>query len=66
MLDDRKPDVVIWQTAAEDSVPEPAILGKRYGDVIELSQEGRYLNVNPETVPELVKALKQLQAPAKK
>jgi hypothetical protein len=50
---------IIYQTGNEDtSVPEPALIISRYSDVIEIQQEDRTINLNPETVPEFMKVLK--------
>jgi hypothetical protein len=50
---------IIYQTCnPEATVPEPALVVSRYSDVIEIQQEDRTINLNPETVPELVKVLK--------
>ncbi|MEN6337359.1 MAG: hypothetical protein ABFE01_24145 [Phycisphaerales bacterium] len=54
---------VLYQTPQdeESGIPEPAIV--LYMDstpIICMSQEGRDINLNPESVPELVKVLKDL------
>ena len=50
-------DLVIWQEV--EDMPEPAVTLKFYGNVIELCQEGRYINLNYETVPLLCRELKK-------
>lgn len=49
--------VLIWQDTAE-GMPEPALLITKYEDIISVEQEGRYINLNPETLKEFIKALK--------
>ena len=52
---------VLHQSCAEDmGLPEPAIAASTCGDLILLSQEGRELLVNPESVNELCRLLKKL------
>jgi hypothetical protein len=50
---------IIYQTGDPDNtVPETALVVSRYSDVIEIQQEDRTINLNPETVPEFMKVLK--------
>jgi hypothetical protein len=50
---------MIYQTGNEETtVPEPALIVSRYSDIIEIQQEDKTINLNPETVPELVQVLK--------
>lgn len=51
--------ILIWQDVPE-GVGEPAILITPYSDCIILQQEGRYININYETVKELCKHLKNM------
>lgn len=55
---------VIWQPYIEDRGPgEPAILVERDASgLLILTQEGRPINVQPETLPALFKELKRLSA----
>lgn len=51
--------VAFWQTPkADDEIGEPAIIFTKYSDVLEVKQEGRYVQVNLSCVPEFIKALK--------
>lgn len=51
--------IVIWQEV-EEGVGEPAILLTPWSDVITITQEGKSINLNYETVKELCKQLKTL------
>lgn len=51
----------LWQEAGEDSVSEKPLIVSSYSDVICISQEGREINVNYESVNELCKLLKKLK-----
>lgn len=51
---------VLTQSCAEDMVPEPAIAASASFGLIVLSQEGRDLLLNPESVNELCRLLKKL------
>jgi hypothetical protein len=53
---------IIWQNVSEDlGVSEAALLVEKYSDVITITQEGRHININYETIDEVVKLLKQLK-----
>ncbi|MEQ6328129.1 hypothetical protein VLF92_07325 [Pseudomonas chengduensis] len=55
---------VIWQPYIEDRGPgEPAILVERdAGGLLVLTQEGRPILIQPETLPALIKELRRLAA----
>ena len=50
---------VLWQTETEMGVPEPAIVATNYPDanLLELVQGRSCINVNHESVPELIRML---------
>ena len=50
--------ILLHQSAEEDLPVEPVILLSIYHGVFTLSQEGRELIINYETIPELIKCLK--------
>jgi len=57
---------IIYQTS-EEGIGEPALIVSRFSDVIEIQQAGDEILLNPETVPELVKVLKEaMKEPEKK
>jgi hypothetical protein len=51
---------VFWQQSEE--VGEPALIVRTYDRLIEISQEGRYININAGTVDELCRTLKAYAA----
>ena len=54
---------VIWQPYVESSGQEPALLVHRdAGGLLLITQEGRDILIQPETLPELIKQLKRLAA----
>lgn len=54
---------VIWQPYVEDSGSEPALLVQRDAcGLLIITQEGRDILIQPETLPELIKQLKRLTA----
>ncbi len=53
--------VVMWQTQ-EDGAPEPAILIERYSTSFTIQQEDNRISMNYESIPELIKILKQAHA----
>lgn len=55
---------VIWQPFIEGAGgPEPALLVQRdAGGLLTITQEGRDVLIQPETLPELIKQLKRLAA----
>lgn len=57
----RKEDVIIYQQT-EDGVSEPALFIEPFNDVICINQEGRFININYETVVGLCKLLKELKS----
>lgn len=62
MIDDRKPDFILWQTGPHNGVAEPALLIKKYIGTFEISQGGDHeLIVNYETIPELIRLLRKIQ-----
>lgn len=58
---------IVYQTADEDcSMPEPALIVQvDNGGTLILQQENRYLTINRNAIPELIKALKQVAAEAR-
>lgn len=53
---------IIYQSTTEDMpVPEPAILVEVYTDIFNLSQEGATLAIGYETIPDLIKVLRELK-----
>ncbi len=60
MIDvNNRKSVTFWQTPkAADEIGEPAIVFTKYTDVLELKQEGRYVQVTLSCVPEFIQALK--------
>lgn len=56
-----KESYIFWQKESDDAIPEPAILIERYSDTIALTQEDQVINLNYESLPELLKFLKTLQ-----
>lgn len=56
--------VVIWQPHIEDLGPgEPALLVQRDSTgLLSITQEGREVLIQPETLPELVRQLRRLAA----
>jgi len=59
MTDTAKVDsIVIWQSQ-EPGVSEPAILIEPYSDVMRVTSEGGYIQINYESLEEFVKALRQ-------
>ncbi len=51
--------VLLWQTVKEEAVGEPAILIKRYEDVLELQQEKRTILISLEIVDEFKRAINE-------
>jgi hypothetical protein len=49
--------VVIFQGCPEDSVPEPALIVNHYSDFIDIESSSGDININYETIPELIKHL---------
>jgi hypothetical protein len=49
---------ILWQVV-EEGVGEPAILIRRYNDVLEFQQEKRTILINVETVEEFIKAIRK-------
>ena len=56
-----QPGAVFWQEHPEDGVGEPAILIRRYSDVLELQQGKSSVLINNERVSEFLKAVKTVQ-----
>jgi len=54
---------IIWQTPGEDNVPEPAIVVEAYMGSFSLTQEGRSISINYESIKDLIKVLKDLKDP---
>ncbi len=55
---------MIWQPFIEGHGQEPALLMHRdAGGLIIITQEGRDILIQPETLPELIKQLRRLAAP---
>lgn len=58
------PATVIWQPYVEGASQEPALVVQvDAAGLIVLAQEGREILIQPETVPGLIKALKQASKP---
>lgn len=57
-----KDATIFWQQH-EDGVPEPALIVTEYADCIEIAQDGRYVNLNWDTVAKLCSHLKSLAPP---
>ncbi|WP_407522701.1 hypothetical protein PDL71_15530 [Lacibacter sp. MH-610] len=53
-----KESVVFWQTNEENGVGEPALLIEFYNDVMQISQDGERININYESIKDLVKILR--------
>lgn len=51
---------VMWQNDPKDGVPEPAILIERYSGTISVTQEGRSVIINDESIEELCRHLRKL------
>ena len=54
----REDSKVIWQGCGEDNVPEPAILIDFYSETIGITQEGKTILLNYETVAAFCQLLK--------
>lgn len=52
----RKGDILLYQRQ-EDHMPEPALLIQGYADCITIAQEGRYININYETLKDFITSL---------
>jgi hypothetical protein len=53
---------VVWQRYIDGEVPElPVIIHIDNGDSIIISQEGRDVILNPDTLPDFIKAIKQAE-----
>ena len=51
---------IVWQKYIDGQTPElPVLVHIDNGDSLILSQEGRDIVLNPDTVPDLLKAIKQ-------
>jgi hypothetical protein len=55
-----KPCIILWQECAEDAVPEPVLILEKYLDVLIITQEENCININYESISELIKALKSI------
>lgn len=53
---------VIWQEGGDVGIGEPAIVVKYWegSDLFELKQKENEILVNPETIPDLIKVLREL------
>lgn len=52
--------VILWQTDPEDAIAEPALLIEPYSDTIRIGQKEQAINVNYESVDELIKVLRNM------
>jgi hypothetical protein len=65
MIDRTQHDLFLWQECGKDGIAEAPLALKAYSDVLEIRQRDRVLLVNPESVPDLVRALRELAKPKK-
>lgn len=50
---------VMWQQGDQDNnIGEPALLIEFYSDTVSITQEGRCINLNKETLPDFIKLLR--------
>jgi hypothetical protein len=58
-----KESIVVWQEKSWDNErpEEPALLINEYMDMFTIEQHDRYVNVNYETIDELIRILKGLK-----
>lgn len=50
---------ILWQSGQEDTPGEPAILIEGYSDIMTISQDGNYINLNYESLKDFIKNLRQ-------
>jgi hypothetical protein len=56
-----KESFIIWQELDTDSgLPEPALLIERYNDIVSIQQGKEYINLNYDSIPELIKLLRKI------
>ncbi|MFI8479674.1 hypothetical protein ACIGCM_03795 [Pseudomonas sp. NPDC078700] len=59
----KMPAVVIWQPYSDDGSQEPAIVVQADAcGIIVIAQEGREVLIQPEIVPALITAMRQMKA----
>lgn len=51
----------LWQTADEDSLEEKPLILECYGDVVSIKCNGESLNLNYESIPDMIKLLKVIK-----
>lgn len=62
MIDDRKPDFVLYQSRPEGTgIGEEALMLKKYHGTFEIAGKDNEIIINYETIPELIRVLKQIQ-----
>jgi hypothetical protein len=53
---------VLWQEGTDDMpIAEPALLITGNADIVTVEQEGRYINLNYESVDEFIKVLREIK-----
>jgi len=57
-----RPDAIcVWQKQEQEGMPEPALLiAKLDGNIIEIQQEGQWININIDSLEEIIKALRKV------
>lgn len=53
--------VILWQTDPEDAIAEPALLIESFSDAIRIGQKDQVINLNYESIDELIKVLRNLK-----
>jgi len=56
-----KENTILWQQVEDEEggIGEPALLIEEFMDVVTITQEDRYVNINYDSIDELCKVLKQ-------
>lgn len=54
-----KDSIILWQKNEETGVGEPALLIEFYSDCLQISQDGDRVNMDYDTIKDLIKVLKE-------